>query len=120
MLSHEIFHFAGHGISDPSDPAQSSLIFEKANASSISLVQDRLHVQRLFDVDLQPALLAFLSACSITQNRNKRLVDDSIHIRSGFLVAGFQHVIGCLWASSDEECVDVARDFLSRVEHQQQ
>jgi CHAT domain-containing protein len=37
------------------------------------------------------------------------------HVVSGFQVAGFPHVVGCLWPAGDEECVEVARLFYSSV-----
>jgi hypothetical protein len=37
---------------------------------------------------------------------------------SGFQVAGFGHVIGCLWPSVDRVCVEVARGFYSSLFHQ--
>ncbi|OQN95351.1 hypothetical protein B0A48_18737 [Cryoendolithus antarcticus] len=109
--SNDMFHFAGHGMSDPVDPAESCIIFEKSDGASTPMIQDRLEVDRLFEANLQPAFLAFLSACSTAQNQQDVLADESIHLASGFLVAGFRHVIGCLWPSSDEVCVDVAREF---------
>jgi CHAT domain-containing protein len=30
-------------------------------------------------------------------------------------VAGFPHVVGCLWSADDSECVEVARQFYSSV-----
>jgi hypothetical protein len=32
---------------------------------------------------------------------------------SGFLVAGFPHVVGFLWCLSDEVCVELTRGFYS-------
>ncbi|OQN95332.1 hypothetical protein B0A48_18767 [Cryoendolithus antarcticus] len=111
LPSNDMFHFAGHGMSDPVDPAESCIVFEKSDGASMPMIQDRLQVDRLFGANLQPAFLAFLSACSTAQNQQDVLADESIHLASGFLVAGFRHVIGCLWPSSDEVCVDVAREF---------
>ncbi|RMY30595.1 hypothetical protein D0864_16930, partial [Hortaea werneckii] len=111
MSSHDIFHFAGHGDSDPADPSGSCIILEKADPTSHLAVEDPLCVRDLFEADFQPAFLAFLSACSTAENQHHLLADESIHLVSGFLVAGFRHVVGCLWPSSDEVCVQVAREF---------
>ncbi|KAK6421131.1 hypothetical protein LTR95_016845 [Oleoguttula sp. CCFEE 5521] len=111
LPSNDMFHFAGHGMSDPVDPAESCIVFEKSDGASMPMIQDRLQVDRLFGANLQAAFLAFLSACSTAQNQQDVLADESIHLASGFLAAGFRHVIGCLWPSSDEVCVDVAREF---------
>ena len=116
MSSNDIFHFAGHGISDPADPAHSRLIFEKTENPSAPPVEDRLQVEQLLGVDFQSALLAFLSACSTAENKQERMADESIHLGSAFLIAGFRHVIGCLWPSSDGVCVDVAREFYRELD----
>ena len=58
MSNHDMFHFAGLRVSYAVDPARSCLIFEKAEASPMLTVQDRLQVQRLFEVNLRPALPA--------------------------------------------------------------
>ena len=51
MSSYDMFHFAGHGISDPVDPAQSCVIFENYERPPTSPVQDRLRVDRLFELN---------------------------------------------------------------------
>ena len=51
MSTYDMFHFAGYGMSDPVDPAQSCVIFEKSEGPSTSLVQDRLRVDRLFEAN---------------------------------------------------------------------
>lgn len=37
-----------------------------------------------------------------------RLSDEVLHVVSGFQVAGFRQVVGCLWPSDDNVCVEVA------------
>jgi CHAT domain-containing protein len=44
-----------------------------------------------------------------------RLSDEVLHVVSGFQVAGFRHVVGCLWPSDDMVCVEVARSFYARL-----
>jgi CHAT domain-containing protein len=38
-----------------------------------------------------------------------------LHVVSGFKVTGFRHVVGCLWPSDDQVCVDVAKSFYSEI-----
>jgi hypothetical protein len=38
-----------------------------------------------------------------------------IHVVSGFQVAGFSHVIGCLWPADDLECEEVSKRFYSLI-----
>lgn len=78
-------------------------------------VQDRLTVGRISEISLQDARLAYLSACLTTQNKVEELSDEVIHVVSGFQVAGFPHVVGCLWPSNDRICVEVARTFYSTL-----
>ncbi|KAH7114141.1 hypothetical protein B0J13DRAFT_460385, partial [Dactylonectria estremocensis] len=57
------------------------------------------------------AQIAYLSACSTAENKAARLSDEVIHVVSGFQVAGFPHVVACLWPTGDSECVGVAKRF---------
>lgn len=96
----KIFHFAGHGRNDPSDPLETSLI----------LRDGRLTVASLFDTNLQSQrpFLAYLSACGTGQIKNDRFLDEGLHLISACQLAGFRHVIGSVWEVNDESCVDVA------------
>ena len=40
-----------------------------------------------------------------------QLSDKVLHVVSGLQVAGFEHIIGCLWPSDDKTCVAVAKLF---------
>ncbi|KAH7222489.1 CHAT domain-containing protein [Fusarium oxysporum] len=115
-----IAHFACHGISDYSDPSNSGLILQRSIGPDETLVQDRLTVQRVSDLRLRYAQIAYLSACSTAENKAARLLDEVIHVVSGFQVAGFPHVVGCLWPAGDSECVEVAKRFYSLVLQQNQ
>ncbi|KAE8364938.1 hypothetical protein BDV27DRAFT_144903 [Aspergillus caelatus] len=72
-----IAHFACHGVSEPRDPSQSGLLFQTVGDSP---EQDRLTI-------------AYLSACSTAENRSKWLVDEVLHVVSGFQVAGFRNIV---------------------------
>jgi CHAT domain-containing protein len=100
-----IAHFACHGFTDHLDPSKSGLILQSRGE------QDRLTVHRVSELSLGNAQMAYLSACSTAENRSARLSDEVIHVVSGFQVAGFPHVIGCLWPSIDRVCVEVADRF---------
>ncbi|KAF2185509.1 hypothetical protein K469DRAFT_665117 [Zopfia rhizophila CBS 207.26] len=100
----KIFHFAGHGRSDPQDPSRSYLLLDDWNKSPLT-------VGDLRDSNIQESspFLGYLSACSTSVNKVDSLVDEGIHLASAFQLAGFRHVIGTLWEVSDSYCVDVAR-----------
>lgn len=105
-----IVHFACHGYSDPSDPSRSHLLLQEH--SEEGLVVDRLSVTNLLDTRAQgQAWIAYLSACSTANIKDKALADESLHITSGFLIAGFAHVIGSLWSADDDVCVSMATHF---------
>ncbi|KAI2616349.1 CHAT domain-containing protein, partial [Hypoxylon sp. NC1633] len=100
----KIFHFAGHGKTDPMEPSQSQLLLEDWES-------DPLTVGDLRDHKLQdnPPFLSYLSACSTGSNQAENLEDEGIHLVSAFQLAGFRHVVGTLWEVVDAHCVEVAR-----------
>ena len=110
-----VAHFACHGVSDPADPSESGLLLESVGADTADPVVDVLSVRKVSEAHLLQAEIAYLSACSTAENRAGRLEDEVLHIVSGFQVAGFRHVIGCLWPSLDSVCVEVARLFYSNL-----
>ena len=113
----DIAHFACHGRTSHIDPSSSGLILQRKDESG-GAVQDVLTVHDLSEINLQHAQLAYLSACSTAENKAALLADEVIHVVSGFQVAGFPHVIGCLWPSRDQVCVEVARGFYASLVEQ--
>jgi CHAT domain-containing protein len=105
--SHEIIHFACHGVSHPDDPARSALVLQRTNADA-EAVPGLLTVQQVLESRSQPGQLAFLSACSTAENKVVYLADEVIHMTSSFFIAGFSHAVGLMWPSSDSVCVRVA------------
>jgi hypothetical protein len=112
-----IAHFACHGRTNHIDPSSSGLILQRKDESG-SAVQDVITVHDLSEINLQHAQLAYLSACSTAENKAAHLADEAIHVVSGFQMAGFPHVIGCLWPSVDRVCVEVARGFYASLVEQ--
>ncbi|KAF2722835.1 hypothetical protein K431DRAFT_283659 [Polychaeton citri CBS 116435] len=109
-----IAHFACHGVSHSGNPSQSGLILQREGSTNV-LEQDFLSVQQISQLRLQFGEIAYLSACSTARNDNEAMRDEVIHVVSGFQVAGFPHVIGCLWPAGDSECVDVAKQFYDSI-----
>ncbi|KAI9778854.1 MAG: hypothetical protein M1839_007817, partial [Geoglossum umbratile] len=112
-----IAHFACHGVSDPTDPSSSGLILQTAGTTTEEPRQDILTVREVSKAHLLRAEIAYLSACSTAQNQARSLSDEVLHVASGFQVAGFRHVVGCLWPSDDKVCVDVAKSFYSEFSY---
>ncbi|KAI3318869.1 hypothetical protein HD806DRAFT_526048 [Xylariaceae sp. AK1471] len=104
LLQCEIFHFAGHGHTSLEDPLASHLLLEDWKTEPLT-------VARVFDLNLRVRVpfLAYLSACSTGKLNQKDSGSESVHMISGFQLAGFRHVIGTLWEVNDELCVDIAR-----------
>jgi CHAT domain-containing protein len=102
----KLFHFAGHGRSNPLEPSQSCLLLEdwKDNPLTVGDLRDH-RLQENFP------FLGYLSACSTGANEVDRLIDEGIHLVSACQLAGFRHVVGTLWEVSDRYCVDVAKIF---------
>ncbi|RBR20339.1 uncharacterized protein FIESC28_05303 [Fusarium coffeatum] len=103
LRSSKIFHFAGHGYTNRSNPSKSHLCFSNAS--------DPLTVANLLELNLheESPFLAYLSACSTGRVQDEQFIDESIHLISACQLAGFRHIIGTLWKVQDEHCVDVAR-----------
>ncbi|KAI0197581.1 CHAT domain-containing protein [Astrocystis sublimbata] len=109
-----IFHFAGHGMTDPRDPSLSGLLLRSDDGNSTSLLTVR-DLQALRFYETGPPLLAYLSACSTGRIADEQLVDEGIHLMGACRLAGFRHVIGTLWEVSDRLCVDVARTVYKTI-----
>ncbi|CEJ88318.1 hypothetical protein VHEMI04684 [[Torrubiella] hemipterigena] len=113
-----IAHFACHGISNPSDPSSSALILQCAAAgmaNTDNVIQDKLTVKHIAQLQFEHAQLAYLSACSTAHITDIQLSNEVIHLVSGFQAAGFCHVIGTLWPIGDMDSIDIATGFYSHL-----
>ncbi|KAF5591239.1 uncharacterized protein FSUBG_10540 [Fusarium subglutinans] len=108
----KIFHFAGHGQSDPADPSQSCLLLEDWETNPLTAGTLRDH--RLQD---NPPFFAYLSACSTGANESDRFADEGVHLAHAFQLAGFRHVVGTLWRVSDRYSVQVAKVLYETMQH---
>ena len=75
-------HFACHGMSDHVDPFNSCLILQ--NGTAVTPRMDKLTVRQISNANLDRARIAYLSACSTAENQAEKLVDEVIHLASGF------------------------------------
>jgi CHAT domain-containing protein len=96
LPSYTIFHFAGHGISDPKDPSKSRILLKDWEKNPLTVTD----VVTL-NLNEKSPWMAVLTACLTGENRDEDLYDESIHIVNACQMAGFQHVIGSLWEVSD-------------------
>lgn len=109
LPTHSFAHFACHGLSVPGDPSQSGLLLVEDGNAAILTVGD------LEQVNLEQAQIAYLSACSTAELSNVRLMDEAIHLANAFQIAGFQHVVGTVWAANDEAAGQIARRFYASL-----
>ncbi|KAH6604049.1 von Willebrand factor A domain-containing protein [Trichoderma cornu-damae] len=100
----EIFHFAGHGSTHPTEPLQSMLLLQDWYESPLT-------VSSLLEAEMgsSPPFLAYLSACGTSEIRSESSTDESLHLANACQLAGFRHVIGTIWSVADEICVEMAR-----------
>ncbi|KAF3927995.1 hypothetical protein AA313_de0200362 [Arthrobotrys entomopaga] len=101
----KVFHFAGHGHHDASDPSKSFLLLDDWEMSPLS-------VKDFWDKNLRSNLpfLAYLSACS-TGATSETYSDEGLNLINACQLSGFRHVIGTLWEVKDSYCVKVAQKF---------
>ncbi|KAK6544792.1 hypothetical protein TWF694_001475 [Orbilia ellipsospora] len=105
-----IFHFAGHGKVDPSDPSKSELLINDWEDNPLT-------VETLVGLNFRenPPLLAYLSACSTSDAQAESSQDEVIHLAAACQLAGFQHVVGSLWEVSDRYSVDAAKEIYETI-----
>jgi CHAT domain-containing protein len=103
LVDCDMIHFAGHGISDHVNPFKSGLLLQAGHGAVKK--KDKLSVRQISDVHLKGARMAYLSACSTAENRAQTLLDEVIHLASGFQMAGFPHVVASMWSTEDDLCV---------------
>lgn len=81
LNSYEIFHFVGHGLSDPLDPSKSALLLSGEEFTVANLFETNLYSRKPF--------LVYLSACGTGQVKRNELIDEALHLTSACQLAGF-------------------------------
>jgi hypothetical protein len=94
-------HFGCHASSDPAEPSGSMLHLPSGQ---------ELPVLEICRVQPRSARLAFLAACG-TSRASQRLADESIHLSSAFLLAGFPEAVGTLWEIDSADADRVTAEF---------
>jgi CHAT domain-containing protein len=114
-------HFACHGVVNADRPSESGLVFQREkegrDGEAGTLKQDVLTFKAVSALKLRNAHIAYLSACSTEENQAVSLHDQVIPVAAGFQVAGFGHVIGCLWPTVDRVCELIAAEFYTALFH---
>ncbi|MFE4912627.1 CHAT domain-containing protein [Streptomyces sp. NPDC056652] len=98
-------HFGCHAATDPAEPSGALLHLPSG---------DPVSVLEICRVRPRSAQLAFLAACG-TARTTERLTDETIHITSSFLLAGFPTAVGTLWQIDSTHADHMTRDFYRRT-----
>jgi hypothetical protein len=108
LRTRSVAHFACHGVNDPADPSRSCLLLHDHRDKPLT-------VSSLSSLHLDHVYLAYLSACSTALSASSQLIDEAIHLASGFQIAGYPHVIATLWAVDDRVAVMIADAFYEEL-----
>ena len=68
-------------------------------------------MHQISELGAKQGILAFLSACSTAESKVAPFLDESLSIGYAFQVAGFPHVVGCLWPAYEFICPDFVAFF---------
>ena len=97
MEQHDWVHLACHAHQNVRDPTESGFFLHDGVLSLASITQK----------EFKDKGLAFLSACQ-TATGDERIPDESVHLASGMLMAGYPSVIGTMWSVRDSDAPRVA------------
>ena len=111
LSSCSIAHFSCHGVTNPRNPCNSHLLLPGPGETEA----DPLCIKELSNRNLDRSMLAYLSACHTANYTSETLLDEAIHIASGFQLAGFPHVVGTLWEANDKKAREVATEFYKNL-----
>jgi CHAT domain-containing protein len=86
MTNNNVVHLACHGVQDGSN----------ALSSGFCLSDQRLSISDIMELNIENGFLAFLSACETAKGDHKQ-PDQTVHLVSAMLFAGFSNVIATMW-----------------------
>lgn len=100
IAAHNWVHLACHGHHNPEDPF----------LSHFSMHDGDLTLRDILQKNLPQAQFAFLSACH-SAKVSETLPDEALHPAAGMMFAGYQSVIGTMWAFDDGVGAKLADEF---------
>jgi CHAT domain-containing protein len=100
MKEHSWAHFSCHGKQDDEVPFESCFKVQGRPLRLIQIVQE----------EMPNAELAFLAACHSAAGDRKR-PNEAFHLAAGMQFAGFQSVVGTMWAMADEDAPLLSETF---------
>ncbi|KAJ7893196.1 CHAT domain-containing protein, partial [Mycena leptocephala] len=97
-------HFACHGHQNLGEPTKSHL----------QLYEGKLELDTILRMAPSNAHFVFLAACQ-TAMGDTELVNESFHLGTGFIAAGFRSAIGTTWSMKDEDGPTIAEIVYSHL-----
>ncbi|KAG8809751.1 hypothetical protein FRC19_005034 [Serendipita sp. 401] len=104
MKASDWVHLACHG----------EQVIEKAMKSGLLLHDKKLELSEMIKLSLPRAEFAFLSACQ-TATGDEKVAEESVHLASGMLFAGYRGLIATMWSINDKDAPQVAEDVYQRI-----
>jgi CHAT domain-containing protein len=103
MRNYRWVHFACHATQNVKEPTSSHF---RLHNGTLDLAQI---MKETFNGDL-----AFLSACE-TATGDETLLEESVHLAAGMMMAGYQAVIGTLWSINDHDGPLIAQEVYAHL-----
>ncbi|CAE6413000.1 unnamed protein product [Rhizoctonia solani] len=104
MEGYDWIHLACHAHQNLKDPTQSGFFLQDGVLSLAEITQKSFKNKGL----------AFLSACQ-TAKGDKELADESVHLASGMLIAGYPSVIATMWSIMDVDAPVMAEAVYAQL-----
>lgn len=104
MQASDWIHLACHG----------EQVVERAMSSGLLLHDNRLELSEMIKMEPPKADFAFLSACQ-TATGDEKIAEESVHLASGMLFAGYRGLIATMWSINDRDAPQVAEDVYRRI-----
>jgi CHAT domain-containing protein len=108
LANYRIWHFATHGLADPTSPDLSGLVFSLVDARGRP-VPGYLKIQDIFDLTIDPELVV-LSACNSGVGEQAP-GEGAAGLSYAFLHAGAKQVVSTIWGVEDEASGELMKEF---------
>lgn len=108
LANYRIWHFATHGLADPTSPDLSGLVFSLVDAAGRP-VPGYLKIQDIFDLTIDPELVV-LSACNSGVGEPSE-GEGAAGLSYAFLHAGAKQVVSTMWSVEDEASCELMKEF---------
>jgi CHAT domain-containing protein len=104
MEASDWIHFACHG----------EQVISNAMTSGLLLHDKRLELSEMIKLSLPRADFAFLSACQ-TAVGDEKVAEESVHLASGMLFAGYRGLIATMWSINDKDAPQIADEVYREI-----